>query len=83
MEIVNIHQAKTQLSRLIEKTLSGQEIIIAKAGKPVVKLLPVHGKLKKRKGGQWKNKVWIADDFDQLPEEILNNFLSNPDEPAH
>jgi prevent-host-death family protein len=51
MEIVNIHQAKMQLSKLIEKVLSGKEVIIARAGKPMVRRQPIHGKLKKRVGG--------------------------------
>ena len=82
MQIVNIHQAKTQLSRLIEDVLAGKEVIIARAGKPVVKLEPIHGKLKKRVGGQWKGEMMIADDFDQLPEYLLKAFTGKLDEPA-
>ena len=83
MEIVNVHQAKTQLSKLIEKVLSGREVIIAKAGRPVVRLEPIHGKLKKRVGGQWKNKISVAGDFDTLPDQILNAFLGKSDESAN
>ena len=82
MQIVNIHQAKTQLSMLIENVLAGKEVIIAKAGKPVARLLPIHGKLEKRVGGQWKGKMIINEDFDQLPDDILNAFTGKSDELA-
>jgi len=83
MEIVNIHQAKTQLSKLIEKVISGKEVIIAKAGKPMVRLQPIHGKLQKRVGGQWRSKIIIAEDFDVLPADIMNAFMGKTDEPAN
>lgn len=70
MQIVNIHQAKTQLSKLIEKTLAGENIVVAKAGKPVVKLVVYKKNLKPRKPGLWKGKVWIADDFTEEDPEI-------------
>lgn len=74
MQIINIHKAKTNLSKLIEKTQNGEEVIIAKAGKPVVKLVPFKEKLKPRKPGLWKGKIWIADDFDEEDEEINKLF---------
>lgn len=74
MQLFNIHEAKTNLSQLIEKTLSGEEVIIAKAGQPVVKLSPYKEKLKPRKLGLWKGKVWIAPDFDEEDEEINKLF---------
>jgi len=75
MEITNIHQAKTHLSRLVERVAKGEEIIIAKAGKPLVKMVPCRQSNKPRKpGGSWKGKVKIADDFDQLPPEIATAF---------
>lgn len=74
MQIFNIHEAKTNLSKLIEKTLNGEEVIIAKAGKPVVKLSSYKEKLKPRKLGLWKGKVWISDDFDDEDEEINKLF---------
>ncbi len=82
MHIVNIHEAKTKLSKLIEYVIAGQEVIIAKSGKPVARLEPIHGGLKKRTGGQWKGKVKMADDFDELPDNILAAFTGKPDEPA-
>ncbi len=74
MQTVNIHQAKTNLSKLIEKTLEGEEVVIAKAGKPVVKLTAYKEKLKPRKLGLWKGKIWVSDDFDEESEEINKLF---------
>lgn len=74
MSQINIHQAKTQLSRLVERAAKGEEIIIAKAGKPVAKLTAI-GKTPRtpRQPGILKGKLWIADDFDApLPEEELD-----------
>ncbi len=74
MQIFNIHQAKTNLSKLIEKTSKGEEVIIAKAGKPVAKLVAYKEKLKPRKPGLWKGKIWVSDDFDEEDEEINKLF---------
>lgn len=74
MQIVNIHEAKTNLSKLVEKTQNGEEIIIAKAGKPVAQLVSYKEKLKPRKLGLWKGKVVIPDDFDDEDEEINKLF---------
>lgn len=74
MHKVNIHEAKTQLSKLVEIAAAGEEIIIAKAGKPVAKLGPLgNAPSKPRKPGALKGRIWIADDFDApLPPEELN-----------
>lgn len=74
MQIINIHQAKTNLSKLIEKTLNGEEVVIAKAGKPVAKLIAYKEKLKPRKPGLWKGKIWVSDDFDDEDPEINKLF---------
>lgn len=74
MQTFNIHQAKTNLSKLIEKTQKGEEVIIAKAGKPVAKLVAYKEKLKPRKPGLWKGKIWISDDFNEEDEEINELF---------
>ncbi|MBI2327133.1 type II toxin-antitoxin system Phd/YefM family antitoxin [Candidatus Curtissbacteria bacterium] len=74
MQIINIHQAKTNLSRLIEKTLRGEEVIIAKAGKPVAKLVKYDKPPKPRKLGLLKGKIVIPDDFDEESEEINKLF---------
>ncbi len=74
MQIINIHEAKTNLSKLIEKTSQGEEVIIAKAGKPVAKLVEYKEKLKPRKLGLWKGKVWMSDDFNDEDPEINKLF---------
>lgn len=74
MQVMNIHQAKTNLSKLIEMTLAGENVIIAKAGKPVAKLVAYKEKLKPRKPGLWKGKVWMSDDFNDEDPEINKLF---------
>jgi prevent-host-death family protein len=74
MEIANIHEAKSRLSKLVDRALAGEEIIIARAGKPVVRLVPLRQDDSPRQGGQWKGKVRIADDFDELPDDIARAF---------
>jgi prevent-host-death family protein len=78
MAIANIHEAKSQLSKLIERALEGEDVIIAKAGRPVVRLVPVRTNETPRRGGQWKGKVRIADDFDTLPDDIAKAFGIDP-----
>lgn len=66
---VNIHEAKTNFSKLIERVLGGEEIIIAKAGKPVAKLIPIAPKPARRTPGSARGQGWIGPDFDApLPE---------------
>ena len=73
--VYNLYEAKSSLSRLVERAARGEEIIIAKAGKPVAKLVSVSGRIKRRKPGGWKGKVLIADDFDApLPRSIQAAF---------
>ncbi len=72
--MTNIYQAKTQLSKLIEKVLDGKEVIISKAGKPVAKLVPYEKKLKPRIPGLLKGKIWVSDDFDDEDPEINKMF---------
>lgn len=75
MHIVNIHEAKTQFSKLVESAMNGEETIIAKAGKPVAKLVPISLGKPKRRLGVLKGKIKIADDFDApLPEDVLSSF---------
>ena len=72
---VNIHAAKTHFSRLVERAAKGEEIIIAKAGKPVARLMPLAVPVRRRRPGLLKGKIKIAEDFDApLPEEILRLF---------
>ncbi len=78
----NIHEAKTQLSRLIEAALEGEDVVIQKAGKPVVRLVPVSPRSVTRKPGAWKGKVRIAKDFDETSEEMVDSFHESEIEPA-
>lgn len=61
METVTIHKAKTNLSRLIERACKGEEIVIARGKKPVVRLVAVTDKAEKRKPGAWKGKIFVSD----------------------
>lgn len=74
MQVVNIHEAKTNLSKLIEKTSKGEEVIIAKAGQPVAKLSSYQQPLKPRKLGLLKGKIFVPDDFNEEDEEINKLF---------
>jgi prevent-host-death family protein len=76
MYSANIHEAKTHLSRLIEKAIAGEEVVISKAGKPMVRLVPYQQAVAEpRPLGIWRGKVSIAEDFDELPSEIMDAFL--------
>ena len=68
--VVNIHEAKTHLSRLLQRVASGEEITIANAGVPVARLVPVEFSKKKRELGTEKGKIWISEDFDAPCPEI-------------
>ena len=82
MEITNIHDAKTHLSKLVERVAAGEEIVIGRAGKPVARLIPYKepGTMK-RKPGAWKGKVRISPDFDKPSKEIEALFYEGPLEP--
>jgi prevent-host-death family protein len=75
VDTVNLYQAKTHLSDLVERASKGEEIVIAKAGKPVARLMPLAGARQGRSPGGWEGVAWIADDFDApLPPELLAAF---------
>jgi prevent-host-death family protein len=75
MTKVNVHQAKTQFSRLVELAASGEEIIIAKSGQPVARLVPYQTKGIVRKPGTMRGKIRIKKTFDEpLPKELLASF---------
>ena len=75
MRQVNIHEAKTHLSRLIQDAEAGEEIIIARWGKPVARLTGLSSVRPRRPLGLLKDKIVISDDFDApLPEAIINAF---------
>ena len=80
MSVVNVHEAKTHLSRLLARVSAGEEIVIAKAGRPVARLVPYDESLEPRKPGGWEGRVWIADDFDELPPDLLAAFYGEGEE---
>jgi prevent-host-death family protein len=71
---VNIHEAKTHLSRLVERVEAGEEIVIARAGRPVARLVPFRARTKPRTPGLWLGKVRLAADFDAPDEDLLAAF---------
>lgn len=75
--IVNIHEAKTHLSRLVERAASGEDIIIGKAGRPMARLVAYTERKQPRKPGGLKGRLWVADDFDATPAWLLDAFEGN------
>lgn len=75
MTVVNVHEAKTHLSKLLNRVAGGEEIVIARGGKAVARLVPVEHPRERRALGLDAGKIRIADDFDApLPEDILDRF---------
>ena len=68
--MVNIHEAKTNFSRLVEQAEHGHEIVIGRAGKPVARLIPYREAQAPRTPGGWEGRVMIGADFDELPAEV-------------
>ena len=74
MVVRNISQAKAELSALIESVQKGNEVILAKAGKPVARLIAYRGPARPRTPGSMSGQIWIAPDFDTLPEDMAEAF---------
>jgi prevent-host-death family protein len=77
MQTVNIHAAKTHLSRLLDAAASGEEILIARAGRPIARLVPLEGQAGRlrRRLGLLAGQITVPDDFDApLPEDVLGSF---------
>ncbi len=75
VNVVNIHEAKTHLSRIVDEVAAGAEVIIAKAGKPMARLSPLGGVPRRKKLGLLKGKIKVPDDFNApLPEEVIADF---------
>jgi prevent-host-death family protein len=74
-KVVNIHEAKTHLSKLLEQVRLGEEVVIAKSGRPVARLVAIEGARKRRAPGSAKGQIFMAEDFDApLPEDIQRFF---------
>ena len=75
---INVHAAKTQFSKLLAKVSAGEEIIIAKAGKPVARLSPMKPQMnKKRVPGIDKGKIWMAEDFGEMSQQELEDWYGS------
>ena len=75
MKSVNIHEAKTHLSRLLDEVSRGEEVTIAKAGKPIARLVPITTSRPTRTPGFLRGKIRISDDFDApLPDDVQRSF---------
>lgn len=72
--MVNIHEAKTQLSKLVERAAAGEEIVIAKAGIPRARLTPLVTRREPRSPGAWQGRVHIHKGFDELPYDLRQAF---------
>ena len=83
--IVNLYEAKTHLSSLVEEAAGGEDIVIAKNGKPRAILKAIPEDKPQRRPGQWKGRIWIGDDFDDpLPDDIQAAFEGrDPDDPLN
>ena len=75
LETVNVHEAKTHLSRLLERVEAGEEIMIARAGKPIARLVPLEPVTRRRPIGRYKGQIVMSEGFDEpLPWEIFPGF---------
>lgn len=74
MKQVNVHEAKTQLSRLLQAVEDGEEIVIARNGEPVAKLVRHEPERQPREPGSLKGKLWMSPDFDEPDEQIERDF---------
>ncbi|WP_432505865.1 type II toxin-antitoxin system Phd/YefM family antitoxin [Kineococcus arenarius] len=72
-QTVNVHEAKTHLSRLLEAVERGEDVVIARSGKPVARLVPARSR-GARRPGSWKGQVVIASDFDDTPDDLVAAF---------
>jgi prevent-host-death family protein len=70
----NVHDAKTHFSRILEQVATGEEVVINKAGEPVAKVVPLHPKVQRTGRGSLRGRIHIADDFDELPDDLSEAF---------
>jgi len=76
---MNVYEAKTHFSKLLVDVQAGHEVVITKAGRPVAKLVPFDGPpIQPRIPGGWEGRVHMADDFDELPPDLLDSHFFKP-----
>lgn len=75
---INVYEAKTKLSELLKRAEAGEDVVIARAGKPVAKLVPIKQRRQPREPGILKGHIWIAPDFDEPDEELIRLFEEGP-----
>lgn len=68
----NVHEAKTHFSRILAQVAAGEEVVISKAGEPVAKIVPLRPKLRRTGRGSLRGQIRIAEDFDDLPDDIAD-----------
>ncbi|TCO56843.1 type II toxin-antitoxin system Phd/YefM family antitoxin [Actinocrispum wychmicini] len=80
---VNIYEAKTRLSQLVDQAVDGEDVIIARNGTPVARLVPFQRPAARRQPGALRGKIWMAPDFDETPEDLIDLFYDgDPANPA-
>lgn len=80
-EQVNVYEAKTRLSQLLEKAAAGDEVVIARNGKPMARLVPVQRGSRASTFGALHGKISMASDFDETPQEVLDDFYGDSNVP--
>ncbi len=79
--VINVYEAKTQLSKLLERVATGEELVLGKAGKPMARLIPYRELRQPRKPGRLAGTIWMAPDFDETPEDIIDAFEGSLEDP--
>jgi len=74
---VNIHEAKTQFSKLVERAEAGEEIIIARDGHPCARLVPLAPGVRSAMTGKFAGQIWMADDFMETPQDVIDSFYDS------
>ena len=75
VKIASVTEAKAQLSKLLEEVVRGERVVITRGGRPIAELTPYIRDTQPRQLGAWQGKVWIAEDFDELPPDVLADFV--------
>ena len=75
--VINVSEARTHLSKLLDRVANGEEIVLGKAGKPMARLVPYGKPRQPREPGRLAGTIWIAPDFDETPEDIIAAFEGN------